>query len=43
MIYVDKYGIEMDKSEWQELADDERYCRVADAVSADGRSTVNTS
>lgn len=43
MIYIDKYGIEMTKSEWQELADDPRYCRIADAMSADGRITVNTS
>jgi hypothetical protein len=42
MIYIDKYGIEMDKSEWQELAADARYCRVADAASADGRITVTT-
>lgn len=42
MIYIDKYGIEMTKSEWQELADDPRYCRVASDTSPDGRITVTT-
>jgi hypothetical protein len=40
--YIDKFGTEMTRSEWQELAADARYCHVAKDVSADGRTEVTT-
>lgn len=39
-MYIDKFGIEMDRDEWQVLAADDRYCLVASDASADGRMTV---